>query len=175
MNPNLMEQFLGPSTQFFRFNSNDINVVVTPIDKKTCLLTKRNLIATTATTNAALAAVQNESNSSATSSTSDSYTENLKLIKTKTNGATKTKKKSIQNNTKNKNKYLINDNVNILLDEIETNEPDCVSTATLKHSIQEIDLINKNLNDLTNCKLDSFHLYMYLAFITNYHKLFIIT
>jgi hypothetical protein len=50
MNPSLMEQFLGPSAQFFRFNSNDINVVVTPIEKKTCLLTKRNLIATTATT-----------------------------------------------------------------------------------------------------------------------------
>lgn len=44
MNPNLMEQFLGPSTQFFRFNSNDINVVATPNDKKTCLITKRNLI-----------------------------------------------------------------------------------------------------------------------------------
>lgn len=42
MNPNLMEQFLGPSTQFFRFNANDINVLVTPIEKKTCLLTKRN-------------------------------------------------------------------------------------------------------------------------------------
>jgi hypothetical protein len=53
MNPNLMEQFLGPSTQFFRFNSNDISVVVTPIEKKTCLLTKRNVIATTSTTSAA--------------------------------------------------------------------------------------------------------------------------
>lgn len=38
-----MEQFLGPSNQFFRFNSNDINVLVTPIEKKTCLLTKRNV------------------------------------------------------------------------------------------------------------------------------------
>ena len=43
MNPNLMEQFLGPSKQFFRFNSNDINVLVTPIEKKTCILTKRNV------------------------------------------------------------------------------------------------------------------------------------
>jgi len=51
MNPNLLEQFLGPSTQFFCFNSNDINVLVTPIDKKTCLLTKRNVITTTKSTN----------------------------------------------------------------------------------------------------------------------------
>ena len=46
MNPNLMEQFLGPSTQFFCFNQNEINVVATPIDKKTCLLTKRNVFST---------------------------------------------------------------------------------------------------------------------------------
>jgi hypothetical protein len=58
MNPNLMEQFLGPSTQFFRFNSNDISVVVTPMEKKTCLLTKRNVIATTSTTNATVRAIE---------------------------------------------------------------------------------------------------------------------
>ncbi|CAF0708573.1 unnamed protein product [Brachionus calyciflorus] len=46
MNPNLMEQFLGPSTQFFCFNQNEINVVATPIDRKTCLLTKRNIFTT---------------------------------------------------------------------------------------------------------------------------------
>jgi len=82
MNPSLMEQFLGPSTQFFRFNSNDINVVVSPIEKKTCLLTKRNLIATTTTTAACLAVassinynesslLKNNSSSSPTSSSSD--------------------------------------------------------------------------------------------------------
>ena len=42
-----MEQFLGPSAQFFRFNTNDASLVVTPIEKKTCLLTKRNVITTT--------------------------------------------------------------------------------------------------------------------------------
>lgn len=51
MNPNLMEQFLGPSTQFFRFNTNEINVVATPTDKKTCLLTKRNVITGTSSNN----------------------------------------------------------------------------------------------------------------------------
>ena len=43
MNPNLMEQFLGPSTQFFCFNQNEVNVVASPMDKKTCLMTKRNV------------------------------------------------------------------------------------------------------------------------------------
>jgi hypothetical protein len=46
MNPNLIEQFLGPSSDFFHFNQNDINILVTPIDRKTSLLTKRNLITT---------------------------------------------------------------------------------------------------------------------------------
>lgn len=54
-----MERFLGPSTEFFLFNQNDANVSVTPIDKKTCLLTKRNVIATTIATTAALAAINN--------------------------------------------------------------------------------------------------------------------
>ena len=70
MNPNLMEQFLGPSTQFFRFNQNDVNIAVTPIDKKTCLLTKRNVIATTLATSAALAAINNANNMSSSGSSS---------------------------------------------------------------------------------------------------------
>jgi hypothetical protein len=61
MNPNLMEQFLGPSSDFFRFNTNDINILVTPIDKKTSLLTKRNVFRTTATTSSATLAVLNSS------------------------------------------------------------------------------------------------------------------
>ena len=72
MNPNLMEQFLGPSTQFFRFNQNDVNIAVTPIDKKTCLLTKRNVIATTLATSAALAAINNANNNMSSSSNSSS-------------------------------------------------------------------------------------------------------
>ncbi len=56
-----MEQFLGPSSDFFRFNTNDINILVTPIDKKTSLLTKRNVIRTTATTSSAALAVLNNS------------------------------------------------------------------------------------------------------------------
>ena len=59
MNPSLMERFLGPSTDFFLFNQNDANISVTPIEKKTCLLTKRNVIATTIATTAALAAINN--------------------------------------------------------------------------------------------------------------------
>jgi hypothetical protein len=64
MNPNLLEQFLGPSSDFFRFNTNDINILVTPIDKKTSLLTKRNIIRTT--TNSATLAVLNQSLTCAT-------------------------------------------------------------------------------------------------------------
>lgn len=52
-----MERFLGPSTDFFLFNQNDVSVA--PIDKKTCLLTKRNVIATTQATSAALAVINN--------------------------------------------------------------------------------------------------------------------
>ncbi len=59
MNPNLMERFLGPSTDFFLFNQNDANISVTPIEKKTCLLTKRNVIATTIATSAALKVINN--------------------------------------------------------------------------------------------------------------------
>jgi hypothetical protein len=66
MNPNLLEQFLGPSTQFFCFNSNDINVLVTPIDKKTCLLTKRNVITTTKSTNLKSSSSYNEKSRSTT-------------------------------------------------------------------------------------------------------------
>ncbi len=53
-----MERFLGPSADFFLFNQNDANPV-TPIEKKTCLLTKRNVIATTIATSAALKAINN--------------------------------------------------------------------------------------------------------------------
>ncbi len=42
MNPNLIEQFLGPSTQFFCFNTNDYTSLVSANEKKTSLLTKRN-------------------------------------------------------------------------------------------------------------------------------------
>lgn len=59
MNPSLIERFLGPSTDFFLFNQQDANISVTPIEKKTCLLTKRNVIATTIATSAALAAINN--------------------------------------------------------------------------------------------------------------------
>ena len=61
MNPNLLEQFLGPSTDFFRFNTNDINILVTPIEKKTSMLTKRNLITTTSSASSAALAVLNNS------------------------------------------------------------------------------------------------------------------
>jgi hypothetical protein len=71
MNPNLMEQFLGPSTQFFRFNANDINVLVTPIDKKTCLLTKRNVIATSAAATSATA-ISTSTSTNGTKSIEDS-------------------------------------------------------------------------------------------------------
>ncbi len=57
MDQSLMERFLGPSTEFFLFNQNDVSVA--PIDKKTCLLTKRNVIATTQATSAALAIINN--------------------------------------------------------------------------------------------------------------------
>lgn len=57
MDQSLMERFLGPSTDFFLFNQNDVSVA--PIDKKTCLLTKRNVIATTQATSAALAVINN--------------------------------------------------------------------------------------------------------------------
>jgi hypothetical protein len=42
MNPNLIEQFLGPSTQFFCFNTNDYTSLVSANEKKTSLLTKHN-------------------------------------------------------------------------------------------------------------------------------------
>jgi hypothetical protein len=46
MNPNLIEQFLGPSTQFFCFNTNDYTSLVSANEKKTSLLTKRNRLKT---------------------------------------------------------------------------------------------------------------------------------
>ena len=57
MNPNLLEQFLGPTADFFRFNTNDINILVTPMERKTSMLTKRNLITSTGSSAVALAAL----------------------------------------------------------------------------------------------------------------------
>lgn len=176
MNPNLMEQFLGPSTQFFRFNSNDINVVVTPIDKKTCLLTKRNLIATTATTSAVLAAVNNNNNSNNKETSSknsnqnnESLNSNLsssnfdsdnphsttsKLIKSKsfTNGARYLNKKST------KLKLISSETSDDLITKSSVNSKYSNSnkrTDDLSENIDTTSTRKENLNELTtdNCKL----------------------
>ena len=116
MNPNLMEQFLGPSTQFFRFNSNDI--IVTPTDKKTCLLTKRNVIATTvpalhssaSSSSASNANKQNQAHllntsiTSLSSSASSSSLSSSSSLISKTNGATNSTSNSHLNNQDN-NKF----------------------------------------------------------------------
>lgn len=74
MNPNLLEQFLGPSAQFFCFNTNDyMNDLVSSNDKKTSLLTKRNILVGGNTTGS--------SNSSSSTLTNNSSTiKQLKLL-----------------------------------------------------------------------------------------------
>jgi hypothetical protein len=89
MNPNLLEQFLGPSAQFFCFNTNDyMNELVSPTEKKTSLLTKRNIFVggnsgtTTTTTPATKTKTNtfNSTNSSSSSLTATSSTKQLKLL-----------------------------------------------------------------------------------------------
>lgn len=102
MNPNLMEQFLGPSTQYFRFNSNDINVLVTPIEKKTCLLTKRNVFTPS------IALSQDEDNQSEKDSSSMASTSTTRIrFSANTNGGGGSSRSQLGVNTviTNTNRY----------------------------------------------------------------------
>lgn len=186
MNPNLMEQFLGPSTQFFRFNSNDINVVVTPIDKKTCLLTKRNVIATTVPTsnlnnssysNCNTNTINNKYNSTSNSTKNGgvnnklnyttSSSSNTKLNKNKSLTKVKNYKKDSNSNNDSDNTYndsdneivLSNNNLKPKNDDIE------VSLNTTYDQINSESLDDDSSNDQNDddhCKFAFFYIFIWV-------------
>lgn len=128
-----MEQFLGPSTQFFRFNANDLNVLVTPIEKKTCLLTKRNVYST--------AASAVESDEASGESTASSSTTRIRFTPATTNnGKNAASRSGVNTIITNTNRY-------------QAEQPNRASATRSNHGLKSSNsssslLLKKNSNSL---------------------------